>query len=117
MTRARASSHDIVNEGGGRASAGHGMTMAVLLVIMICRMFATIFEEKLGVHLDPNRRRTTKRYIELLFRDGARPMRFLVFCMILGCGIVMAAELAWKGKEVAASQRHMDQAGHNDDLE
>ena len=85
------------------------MTTVVLLIVMTARIGATIFEEKLGVRIDPNRRRTTKRYLELLFRDGARPMRLLVISMVLGCGIVMAAELAWKGKEVAAQKLHDEQ--------
>ena len=80
----------------------------VIAVVIVARVIATYFEEKLTAAKNPEYRRVATRFVELLFKNGPLEYRAMTLMMVFACLMVMPAELAFFGKELADARAASD---------
>ena len=94
--------------GGWRNSVSASETAVVLVLIILLRVGATIFEDKLGAGRYSKRPQLVKKYLSLLYREGPCQHRVMCYALVVACLFMMPTELAWYGKDMAAMREAAD---------
>ena len=73
-------------------------SVLALLIVLLGRVGVTLLEEKFGSKRFGPRRKTVKRLLDLIMRDGPRNFRMMCYAMVVAQLFIVPSEMAYYGR-------------------
>ena len=87
--------------GGWRADNPPMQAAIGLVLVTLCRMAFTVFEEKIAASKFSSRRKIVTRFLRLMSTEGPERFRMMTALFIVAAVFLLPTELAYFGKDMA----------------